>query len=151
MLNVFFTDLWEFYLPYLYSCISLMGCLLLLCKYFPHYSKRWMILWWRIFLCIVFNFFFVVKGNFLIVKVEWDFLFLIKFKFRCEFFRFGLWSLNKWYIYWKFTFSIFEKLYTSPKKIPTSNLLKQVVEKYLNFSILQRKAQFLNEMSAGSR
>ncbi|XP_074430230.1 limb region 1 protein homolog isoform X3 [Larus michahellis] len=24
-------DLWEFYLPYLYSCISLMGCLLLLC------------------------------------------------------------------------------------------------------------------------
>uniref|UniRef100_A0ACB8FX92 Limb region 1 protein n=1 Tax=Sphaerodactylus townsendi TaxID=933632 RepID=A0ACB8FX92_9SAUR len=23
-------DLWEFYLPYLYSCISLMGCLLLL-------------------------------------------------------------------------------------------------------------------------
>lgn len=30
----FLTDLWEFYLPYLYSCISLMGCLLLLCKYF---------------------------------------------------------------------------------------------------------------------
>lgn len=25
-------DLWEFYLPYLYSCISLMGGLLLLCK-----------------------------------------------------------------------------------------------------------------------
>lgn len=26
-------DLWEFYLPYLYSCISLMGGLLLLSKF----------------------------------------------------------------------------------------------------------------------
>lgn len=34
MYLLFQIDLWEFYLPYLYSCISLMGCLLLLCKYF---------------------------------------------------------------------------------------------------------------------
>lgn len=36
-LSVFFffppTDLWEYYLPYLYSCISLFGVLLLLCKF----------------------------------------------------------------------------------------------------------------------
>lgn len=30
------TDLWEYYLPYLYSCISLFGVLLLLCKLCPH-------------------------------------------------------------------------------------------------------------------
>ncbi|XP_072910984.1 limb region 1 protein homolog isoform X2 [Hemitrygon akajei] len=32
-------DLWEFYLPYLYSCISLMGGLLLLCAYMTSYLK----------------------------------------------------------------------------------------------------------------
>lgn len=31
-------DLWEFYLPYLYSCISLMGGLLLLSKTFDCFS-----------------------------------------------------------------------------------------------------------------
>lgn len=33
-LMYFSVDLWEFYLPYLYSCISLMGGLLLLSKPF---------------------------------------------------------------------------------------------------------------------
>lgn len=36
-------DLWEFYLPYLYSCISLMGGLLLLSKsldYFLHTLEK---------------------------------------------------------------------------------------------------------------
>lgn len=33
----FLLDLWEFYLPYLYSCISLMGGLLLLSKLFDHF------------------------------------------------------------------------------------------------------------------
>ncbi len=43
-MNVFFSvDLWEFYLPYLYSCISLMGGLLLLSKpfnFFPYTLKK---------------------------------------------------------------------------------------------------------------
>lgn len=37
-INAFLSlDLWEFYLPYLYSCISLMGGLLLLSKPFDHF------------------------------------------------------------------------------------------------------------------
>lgn len=35
-------DLWEYYLPYLYSCISLFGVLLLLCKLCPHEApSKW--------------------------------------------------------------------------------------------------------------
>lgn len=36
---LFFSDLWEFYLPYLYSCISLMGGLLLLSKMFHLFTQ----------------------------------------------------------------------------------------------------------------
>lgn len=70
----FFADLWEFYLPYLYSCISLMGCLLLLCKYFSGLllMGEWSSLFWKIIGSFPEEMFLKLALHFFNVKINFD-------------------------------------------------------------------------------